>query len=191
MKHAYRPRRYLALAMFATFLLACGDEKPSASSASGTAKSTGSAASARASGATSSAPGSSGSSAPASASAPSPAAPPSDVPDKLEGANIDMNDVEANGFKMKHVVCKAPNANPFAVVGLLAPLAKQKPTFEGCSAAPTTVRVAFTIKDKKATDIKVAGAPDAAAAACIGKGIEAATWVSDLTCVVEMTAGKP
>lgn len=113
-------------------------------------------------------------------------APPSDVPSAAASANVSMQDAELDGFKMKTISCKAANANPLTAVALLQPLAAQKTALDACVDKQTEVSVHFDIVDKKATAVKVAGAPTPEAAACIGKAIEGAAWNEALTCVVKL-----
>lgn len=168
-------------------LCACGGDA-SSTAGSGSAKaaiSGSSAAKATASAAPSAA-------APATA-APSVVAPPSDVPSAAASANVSMENAELDGFKMKAISCKAANANPITAIGLLKPLAAQKAALDGCVEKPSEVSVHFNVVDKKATEVKVAGAPTPEAAACIAKAIEGAAWADPLTCVVKLdlkAAGK-
>jgi hypothetical protein len=120
-------------------------------------------------------------------------APPSDVPSGAASANVTMENAELDGFKMKAISCKAANANPLTAIALLKPLAAQKAALDGCVDKPSEVSVHFNVVDKKATEVKVAGAPTPEAAACIAKAIEGAAWADPLTCVVKVdlkAAGK-
>ena len=121
------------------------------------------------------------------------AAVPSDVPTAAASANVSMENAELDGFKMKGISCKAANANPITAIALLKPLAAQKAALDACVDKQTEVSVHFNVVDKKATEVKVAGAPTPEAAACIAKAIEGAAWADPLTCVVKVdlkAAGK-
>lgn len=160
-------------------LCACGGEAAPGST-SGSAKPAGSGSAAAK--ATASAAPSAAASATATATV---AAPPSDVPSSAPSANVSMEGAELDGFKMKAISCKAANANPLTAIALLKPLAAQKATLDGCVDKPSEVSVHFNVADKKATEVKVAGAPTPEAAACIAKAIEGAAWADPLTCVVK------
>lgn len=114
-------------------------------------------------------------------------APPSDVPTAAASANLDMQDATVDGFTMKSVSCKLANANPFTAIGMLSPLAKQRAALDACVDKTTDVSLHVAVADKKASDVRVAGAPTPEAAACIAKAIEEAAWVEPLTCVVKLT----
>jgi hypothetical protein len=169
--------RMRAIALSFLLVAACGGEQPTTSGSGSAAKTTASASA----------------KAPASATAAMTAtatktvvAPPSDVPTAAASANVSMENAELDGFKMKGVSCKAANANPITAIALLKPLAAQKAALDACVDKPSEVSIHFNIADKKATDIKVAGAPTPEAAACIAKAIEGATWADPLTCVVKL-----
>lgn len=136
--------------------------------------------------------GKSTASAAATSATPAVAAPPSDVPSAVASANVTMEGAELDGFKMKTISCRAANANPLTAIAMLAPLAKQKAALDACVDKQVEVKVHVEIKDKKATDVRVAGAPSPEAAVCIAKALEAASWNEDLACVVafDLKAGS-
>jgi hypothetical protein len=158
-------------------LVGCGGE--AATSSSGSAKASGSAPAAKAS---ATAMTSAAVTATATATV---AAVPTDVPTAAASANVSMEGAELDGFKMKAISCKAANANPLTAVALLKPLASQKAALEACVDKQTEVSVHFNVVEKKATEIKVAGAPTPEAAACIAKAIEGGAWAEPLACVVK------
>jgi hypothetical protein len=160
-------------------MVACGDASPPAPASSASAKPS--------------------AGAPAASAAPSPAAtsaaptvtpPPADVPSAAASANVTMSDAELDGVAFKAISCKAANANPLTAITLLAPVAKQKAALDACMGGKGgEVALHFSVAAKKATDIKVAGAPTPEAAACIARTLEGAAWADDLTCVVKVQLG--
>lgn len=173
-----RPSSRSALAVFAVVaLVACGEASGSATSASAAASS-----------APPPKPSTSASAATTASAAPAPTvkAPPSDVPTAAASANLDMQNATVDGFTLKTVSCKAANANPFTAIGMLSPLAKQQAALDACVDKATDVSLHFAIADKKASDVRVAGAPTPEAAACVAKAIEEAQWNEPLTCVVKL-----
>lgn len=159
-------------------LAACGEKTaaPTSGSASSTSGSTGTSAPATSTAAT----------APPAATAAPVQAPPSDVPSAAASANVTMSQAELNGVKLKTISCKAANANPFTAIAMLGPVAKQKPALDACVDAPAEVSLHFSVSEKKASDIRVAGAPTKEAAACMAKALEQAPWAEDLVCVVKL-----
>jgi hypothetical protein len=87
---------------------------------------------------------------------------------------------------MKNLSCKADNANPFTAIALMKPLASQQAALDACVDKTTEVSLHFKVVDKKATEVKVAGAPTPEAAACVAKAVEGAPWAEPLTCVVKL-----
>ncbi len=168
--------------VFLVLLAACGDKTAgsgsgSASPATGSARAASSVAAAA--------------STPAAPTAAPVQAPPSDVPSAAAGANVTMSNAELDGVKLKSISCKAGNANPFTAIALLSPVAKQKPALDACVDAAAEVSVHFSVAEKKASDIRVAGAPTKEAAACIAKALASAPWADDLACVVKLDLKTP
>ncbi len=130
-------------------------------------------------------------SAAATAAPPPVQAPPSDVPSAAASANVTMSEAELDGVKLKTISCKAANANPFTAIALLSPVAKQKSTLDACVDSAAEISVHFSVSGKKASDIRVAGAPSKEAAACIAKALESAPWADDLVCVVKLDLKTP
>ncbi|MFO0615576.1 MAG: hypothetical protein U0414_23485 [Polyangiaceae bacterium] len=113
--------------------------------------------------------------------------PPSNVPSAAASANLSMEGATVDGFTMKTVSCKLADGNPFTAIGLLKPLAKESAALDACVEKPADVSLHFQVADKKASDIRVAGAPSPEAAICLAKAIEAAAWADPLTCVVTLS----
>jgi hypothetical protein len=122
-------------------------------------------------------------------------APPSNVPDSVDGANATAASLTVEGMTFGSVKCRSAGGGGMfgALAGVataVAPLAKQKGALDACVHKPADVRVHYLVKDKKATDIRVADAPDAKSAACIAKAIEAAEF-GEGGCVVTLKLGAP
>ena len=97
-----------------------------------------------------------------------------------------MNDGEIDGFKLTKVECKAPGANPFAAMAMLAPFAKARAALDACVDSATEVQVHVRVVGNEAQDLAIAGVPNAGAARCIAKAVASAAWANDFTCNITL-----
>jgi 2-oxoglutarate dehydrogenase E2 component (dihydrolipoamide succinyltransferase) len=122
--------------------------------------------------------------------APAAAAPPvpSDIPEKIDGANLTMGSAAADGLEATDLRCKT-SGQMFAGMAIIGSLAKQKGALDACAPKGEAVRVHFVADGAKVSDVRVAGASDPAVARCVADAVGGAAFPSPCTCALSMKIG--
>ncbi len=133
--------------------------------------------------------------APAAATAtalPEPAA-AAPLPLSVEGANLNVGSITADGFTMKDLGCKLDGGGGLG--GLLlgptiaAGLSKKKSALDACAPKGADVRVRFTAAGGKIASAEAASG-DAKVDACVVKVLKTVPGIADGTCAATVHAGK-
>lgn len=126
--------------------------------------------------------------APVQSEAPKAAEVPGNVPAKIDGATLGMDESTVDGLKMEKISCKG-GGGLFGGVALLGAFAKQKDALQACASTPEVVRVHVAFDPKTTDDVRVA-ASSPAIASCVAAAVSKATFGSSGACVLSIHIGK-
>jgi len=99
----------------------------------------------------------------------------------LAETNLTVESLAADGMQVRDLTCKLQEGGMFAMIGVVAALAKQKPALDACAPAGAAFRVKWTWSAKP-TDAVVEAGSAPKAMACVAKALKATQGPSAGTC---------
>ncbi len=130
----------------------------------------------------------------ASAAKPTPPAPPAAEPDEVEGANLRMSGMTADGVQLSNIQCRTEGGAVGGLFGGLTVAAgfkARKAQLDACAPkGGAETRVTWTATGGHMTRVKASG-PDAKVNRCVERTLTSAPAVLEGACAATVRHGKP
>jgi len=118
--------------------------------------------------------------------------PPPALPLAVDGANLNVGSITADGFVMRDLGCKVEGGGLGVLMlgpAIAGGLSKKKAALDACAPKGADVRVRFTLAGGKVSSAE-AKADDAKVEACVVKAVKTMPAVADGTCAATLHLGK-
>ncbi|HTJ80425.1 MAG TPA: hypothetical protein VL400_01845 [Polyangiaceae bacterium] len=118
--------------------------------------------------------------------------PPPPLPLAVEGANLTVGSITADGLSLKDLGCKVEGGGLGVLVlgpAIAGGLSKKKAALDACAPKGADVRVRFTLAGGKVASSE-AKADDPKVEACVAKAVKTMPAVADGTCAATLHVGK-
>ncbi len=116
--------------------------------------------------------------------------PPSEVPDKVQGANFQIGTSTVDGLTLKDLSCKLEGGF-LAGAAIMGALSKQRTSLESCVESPAQIRVGWSGKGGAAQEVNVKGAPSPKSAACVADVLAKSEGIPNGACAATLVLGEP
>jgi hypothetical protein len=113
-----------------------------------------------------------------------------DVPAKIEGANVEVGESNTNGLAIANLSCKS-EGGLLASMGILGGLGAKGDALQTCAGKPEKVRVHFAYAGGNTSDVRVADASVPGVAQCVSSVLVTTTLPESGTCIATITVGRP
>jgi hypothetical protein len=114
-------------------------------------------------------------------------------PVAVEGANLTVAEITADGFKLTNMACKLAGGGLEALAAgpvLAAVLGKKKGALDACAPAGADVSVRWTIAGRRVADVTAKAGDDKKIEACVERVVRSSTATFQATCRASFHIGK-